>query len=164
MPSASLKPKRRNKKTRKSGTNLVSLLSGIIQTLWIPGLLSSLRRVWFVIAVVRILIFTIPTPSIPWKILSICAQSALPAVRLLGNTTAAFRMIVLWMMVWTIQRSWMNLSTALLAILVGSRNTGAPIVVTIAPIWVMWEPANCGRWMCLKKFWMTPCGTMSIKK
>ena len=89
------------------------------------------------IAVARILIFTIPTPSIPWKILSICAQSALPAVRLLGNTTAAFRMIVLWMMVWTIQRSWMSLSTALLAILVGSRNTGAPIVVTIAPIWVI---------------------------
>ena len=31
LPSASLKPKRRNKKTRKSETNLVSLLSGIIQ-------------------------------------------------------------------------------------------------------------------------------------
>ena len=70
---------------------MVSLLSGIIQTLWIPGLLSSLRRVWFVIAVARILIFTIPTPSIPWKILSICAQSALPAVRLLGNYNGSFQ-------------------------------------------------------------------------
>ena len=91
--------KPRNKKTKKNERNLVSLLFGTIQTLWIPGLLSSLRKVWFVIAVARILIFTIPTLSIPWKILSICAQSALPVARRPGNTTAAFRTIALWMMV-----------------------------------------------------------------
>ena len=33
----------------------------------------------------------------------------------------------------------------------GSRNTGAPIVVTIAPIWVMWEPENCGHWVCWRR-------------
>ena len=46
----------------------------------------------------------------------------------------------------------------------GSRNTGAPIVVTIAPIWAMWGPESCGHWVCWRKCWTIPCGTRNRRK
>ena len=38
-------------------------------------------------------------------------------------------------------------STALPATPAGSRNTGAPTAAITAPIWALWVPENCGRWV-----------------
>ena len=70
----------------------------------------------------------------------------------------------LWMMVWTIRRSWTSSSTALPATPAGSRNTGAPTAATTAPTWAMWVPENCGPWVCWRRYWTIRCGTMSKKK
>ncbi len=91
------KPKcwRKSRKRRSGRPNWACPPSGITRTLWKLALLRSPQQVLSVIAVARRLIFFIPIRFFPWKILSICAQSASPTAKRPGNMMAVFRMITL---------------------------------------------------------------------
>ena len=65
---------------------------------------------------------------------------------------------------WRIRPSWTSSSTAPPATPVGSRNTGAPTAATTVPIWAMWVPENCERWVCWRMCWTIRCGMTNRRK
>ena len=96
LPKPKTPEETQNEKERRAQ---LGLPSGITRTLWIPGLLRSLRRALSATAAARRPIFSIQAPFTLWRILSICARSVSPVAKQPGNMTAASRTIALWIMV-----------------------------------------------------------------
>ena len=157
-------PKPKTPQEKQKEKERQAQLGGITPPLWKQAFLRSPRMALPATAAARRPIFSIQAPFTLWRILSVCARSVSPAARRPGNMTAASRTIAPWTMAWRIQPSWTSSSTELPATPVGSRNTGAPTAATTAPIWAMWVPENCGRWVCWRMCWTIPCGTMSRGK